>query len=108
RGHWQWMCVQVRKIFKQEAMGETISSTNTPQQDASSGIIEESDIPPGGRCAPCLPKPETQDIVLHNSTQPAEQPEKQPAGQRARPPDGPPAGQPAEQPAGQSEEQSEE
>jgi hypothetical protein len=54
-------------------MGEAISSTNPPQENASGGILQEGNRPPGKDDAACQPK--AQGIVLRRSTQPKDQPE---------------------------------
>ncbi len=60
-------------------MGEAISSTNPPQENASGGILQEGNRPPGKDAAAC--QPEAQGIVLHNREQPAEQSNDQPTSQ---------------------------
>jgi len=56
-------------------MGEAISSTNPPQENASGGILQEGNRPPGKDDAACQPK--AQGIVLQRSTQPEDQPAEQ-------------------------------
>lgn len=62
------MCVQIRKIVKQEAMGELVSSANTSQQNASGGILKKRYYPPGEDAA--ARQPEAQSIVLQKPRQP--------------------------------------
>src|SRR6266568_4293167 len=72
-------CIRVSKEIEQHPMGEAISSTNPPQENASGSILQEGNRPPGKYDAACQPK--AQGIVLHRSAQPADQPAAQPKAQ---------------------------
>src|SRR6266567_5197292 len=65
-GRWRCLCIQIGKIFQQEAMDEAISSANTSQQDASGGIVEKRHRLPWKEAR--VTEPKAQDIVLHSST----------------------------------------
>ena len=47
-------------------MDEAITATNTPQENARCGVIEEQLRFPGKGVS--LPEPEAQDVVLHSSS----------------------------------------
>jgi hypothetical protein len=46
------------------------STPDFAQEQLIHGIVKEGDVLPEGWCAPRLPEPEAQDVVLHTTLQP--------------------------------------